>query len=247
MIYSMKQGEEQSVSLSTVWQSIAGRFDGQMSEISEDGCFIGSAGQEMLGEAISLNVHLPLGVWVTLHGVVISKQFPKGFRLRFTDLTAKNRKLITQVVAAHGDRQAQQTVTEDEKNNPAQIPQGSRRVLIADDEPMTLRMLTVIVEELGYTVVTAADGREAVAILEKDADFAAAMFDMNMPFLFGVDLISYMKTDDRLRRIPVGMVTSEQDPKVWNESFAAGAKMFLSKPFTPAQISMMLRLLTSKN
>ena len=73
------------------------------------------------------------------------------------------------------------------------------------------------------------------------------MFDMNMPHLLGMDLIHFMKTDDRLRDIPVGMITAEQDPKIWDDSVAAGAKVFLPKPFSPPQIQMMLRMLTSKN
>jgi len=60
-----------------------------------------------------------------------------------------------------------------------------------------------------------------------------------------MDLIHYMKTDQRLIHIPVGMVTTEQDPKIWNESVAAGAKVFLPKPFSPPQIQMMLRMLIS--
>lgn len=55
-----------------------------------------------------------------------------------------------------------------------------------------------------------------------------------------------MKTDARLGQIPIGMITAEQDPKIWDDSVSAGAKVFLSKPFTPPQIQMMLRMLVSK-
>ena len=76
--------------------------------------------------------------------------------------------------------------------------------------------------------------------------FSAAIFDMMMPHLQGLDLILYMKADERLRRIPVGMITAERDPKVWDDSVAAGACVFLPKPFTPPQVQMMLRMLASK-
>jgi CheY-like chemotaxis protein len=55
-----------------------------------------------------------------------------------------------------------------------------------------------------------------------------------------------MKTDSRLSRIPIGMITAEQDPKIWDESVAAGASVFLPKPFTPPQVQMMLRMLVTK-
>ncbi len=107
----------------------------------------------------------------------------------------------------------QQILREEIEVKPAiQNSPKSKRILVADDEAMTLRMLTVIIEEQGYEVVSAPDGREAFKILQHDADFCAAMFDMNMPHLFGMDLIHFMKTDDRLRDIPVGMITAEQDP-----------------------------------
>jgi CheY-like chemotaxis protein len=52
-----------------------------------------------------------------------------------------------------------------------------------------------------------------------------------------------MKGDERLRHIPVGMITAEQDPKIWDDSIAAGASVFLPKPFSPPQVTMMLRML----
>jgi CheY-like chemotaxis protein len=130
---------------------------------------------------------------------------------------------------------------------PSQVPVGRRRVLMADDDALTLRMLTAIVETEGYQVVSASDGREALKILQHDATFSAAIFDMSMPHLQGLDLILYMKGDKRLQRIPVGMITAERDPKVWDDSVAAGACVFLPKPFTPPQVQMMLRMLASKS
>jgi hypothetical protein len=42
------------------------------------------------------------------------------------------------------------------------------------------------------------------------------------------------------------MMTAEQDPKIWDDSVAAGACVFLPKPFMPPQMQMMLRMLASK-
>ena len=130
--------------------------------------------------------------------------------------------------------------------NTGQLSVGRRRVLIADDNALTLRMVTAIVETEGYQAVSAVDGREALRFLQQDAMFSAAIFDMTMPHLKGLDLILFMKADERLRRIPVGMITAERDPKIWDESVAAGACVFLPKPFMPAQVQMMLRMLASK-
>jgi len=240
--------EQVNVSLDVVWQGGAGKYDARMGEISLDGCFIESKGQEIIGETINFKVRLPTGIWVTLEGTVSAQEYPIGFEVRFTDLTTENRKLILEVVAAHGGRQAQQFLKDEpEKPFPVLNPQASRRILVADDEAMTLGMLTAIIEAQGYKVVSATDGREAFRILQQDSDFCAALFDMMMPHLLGMDLIHYMKTDARLSHIPVGMITAEQDPKIWNDSVAAGAKVFLPKPFSPPQIQMMLKILISQN
>jgi adenylate cyclase len=94
--------------------------------------------------------------------------------------------------------------------------------------------------------VPVSDGRQALRPLQQDPTFSAAIFDMMMPHLKGLDLILFMKADQRLQRIPVGMITAERDPKVWDDSIAAGACVFLPKPFTPPQVQMMLRMLASK-
>ena len=128
----------------------------------------------------------------------------------------------------------------------AQTPQTSRRILVADDDPAILRLVKAIVEKEGYEVVPAKDGREAYQILQRDADFLAGIFDVMMPHIQGPELVRYMRTEKRLMRIPVMMMTAEQNPKLSSDSFAAGAVVFLPKPFTTAQLQIMLRMLISK-
>ena len=128
----------------------------------------------------------------------------------------------------------------------AQNPQTSRRILVADDDPAILRLVTAIVEKEGYEVVPAKDGREAYQLLQKDSDFLAGIFDVMMPHIQGPELVRYMRTEKRLMRIPVMMMTAEQNPKLSSDSFAAGAVVFLPKPFTTAQLQIMLRMLISK-
>jgi CheY-like chemotaxis protein len=128
----------------------------------------------------------------------------------------------------------------------APTPQTSRRILVADDDPAILRLVTAIVEKEGYEVVPAKDGREAYHLLQKESDFLAGIFDVMMPHIQGPELVRYMRTEKRLMRIPVMMMTAEQNPKLSSDSFAAGAVVFLPKPFTTAQLQIMLRMLISK-
>lgn len=119
-------------------------------------------------------------------------------------------------------------------------------MLVADDDPAILRLVTAIVEKEGYKVVPARDGREAYKLLQEDSNFIAGIFDVMMPHIQGPELVRFMRTEKRLMKIPVMMMTAEQNPKLSSESFSAGAVVFLPKPFTTAQLQIMLRMLISK-
>jgi CheY-like chemotaxis protein len=123
----------------------------------------------------------------------------------------------------------------------------TQRILVADDDPVIRLLVTSIVKKEGYTPVVVEDGREAYRVLQSDADFGAAIFDMMMPHLEGMDVIRHMRTERRLMRIPVMLITSERDFGLLTESFAAGAAVFLPKPFTTGQLQLMLRMLLDKS
>ena len=120
---------------------------------------------------------------------------------------------------------------------------SSRRVLVADDDPVIRHLVSSQLRLSGYVPVEAPDGREAYKILQSDSDFRAAVIDLVLPYLEGIDLISYMRTEKRLRRIPAVMITAEKDLSWLSKSFSAGATLFLAKPFTPDQLQKTLQLL----
>ena len=117
------------------------------------------------------------------------------------------------------------------------------RVLVADDDPVMRHLLTTVVKQQKCEVVMASDGREAYRILQSDSKFRAAILDINMPFLEGLDLVHYMRSEKRLMKIPIMIITAEEDLKLMNDSFAAGATAFLSKPFTSDQLENAIRML----
>jgi CheY-like chemotaxis protein len=121
-----------------------------------------------------------------------------------------------------------------------------RRILVADDDPAILRLVATILEKENFQVVTARDGREAYKTLQADPDFTAAILDVVMPHITGPELVRFMKSEPRLANIPVMMMTAEQDPKLSSDSFSAGAVVFLPKPFTTAQLQIMLQMLIGK-
>jgi CheY-like chemotaxis protein len=120
------------------------------------------------------------------------------------------------------------------------------RILVADDDPAILRLIKAILEKEGFIVTTARDGKEAYKALQESTSITAAVFDVVMPHIAGPELVRYMRTEKRFMNIPVMMMTAEQDPKLSRDSFAAGAVVFLPKPFTTAQLQTMLRMLVGR-
>ncbi|MDQ3132152.1 MAG: response regulator [Acidobacteriota bacterium] len=121
------------------------------------------------------------------------------------------------------------------------------QVLVADDDPAILRLVKTIVEKEGYTVISARDGKEAYKLLQSGELFAAAIFDVVMPYIQGTELVKYMQSEKRLMKIPVIMMTAEQNSRLSSESFSAGAVAFLPKPFTSSQLQTMLRMFAQKS
>jgi len=124
-------------------------------------------------------------------------------------------------------------------NNGKAVP----RVLIADDDPVVRHWLTSILLSEGYEVVSISDGRDAYRVLQSDADFKGAVFDLAMPYLEGPDLIRYMRTEKRLMRIPVMLITAEERIAEFVKGLAAGATILLPKPFTRRRLQQTLRMM----
>jgi CheY-like chemotaxis protein len=119
-------------------------------------------------------------------------------------------------------------------------------VLVADDDPAIVWLVRTLVEGEGFNAVTAMDGKEAYRILKSDRRIIAAVVDIMMPYIQGTDLVRFMQSDERFKKIPVIMMTAEQSPKLPSKSFESGAVAFLPKPFTNVQFRTMLRTFATK-
>jgi CheY-like chemotaxis protein len=103
----------------------------------------------------------------------------------------------------------------------------AKRVLVADDEPLTAEMLALMLAFRGYEVVCAHDGREA---LERARETLPdlILLDVLMPGLEGLDVTRALRDDPELRDRPVVLFSSEDESEIrWRE---AGADLFLQKP-----------------
>lgn len=108
--------------------------------------------------------------------------------------------------------------------------------MIADDDAALTRLIATIVEGEGFVPATASDGKQAYNALKTGTRFAAAIIDINMPYIEGNDLVKFMSSDDRFKEIPVIVITGDRDPRASAKALASGAVGFLPKPFTNQQL-----------
>ncbi len=82
-------------------------------------------------------------------------------------------------------------------------------ILVVDDEVDIRESLQELFEDAGYQVVTAADGAEALALMEEREPPCVVILDLIMPGVNGNELYSIMRRDDRLAEVPVIVATSD--------------------------------------
>lgn len=238
-----RQHERTSTSLDVVLDASSGKLDARISDISVDGCFIDCIARVTVGETLRFKARLPLGHWIQLYGEVIHFIEGFGFGLRFTKLAEEDLILIEQVILSHEGKIAPRPAPDTSLPSSEDIPP---RVLIADDDPAICFLATRVAQSEGFAAANAKDGQEAFNLLRSGGPFDIVIFDMVMPHMDGMELVRFMRQDARLQHIPVGIMTAEQDPKLWNDSISAGAGIFLPKPFTSEQMRYMLRVMMSQ-
>jgi two-component system response regulator AtoC len=108
----------------------------------------------------------------------------------------------------------------------------TKRILIADDELNMRRVLEAILRRVGYEVVTAANGNEALAQMNRDINMVIT--DLKMPILDGMGLLRRLSAD--YPDVPVVMITAHGSVENAVEAVKLGAFDYLEKPFDQEQI-----------
>jgi len=116
------------------------------------------------------------------------------------------------------------------------------KILVVDDEPIVQRLLQHHLERAGHQMLTAANGLEAIEIANRDEPELIVM-DVMMAEMDGLTALRRLKKDDDTKAIPVIMITANPHNVTKQESEAAGAALFLTKPFSPNQLLSEIRRL----
>ncbi len=116
----------------------------------------------------------------------------------------------------------------------------SALVLVADHDPFNLRLLHEVCEAAGYTVITAADGPEVLAMVARQPP-DLVLLDVEMPALDGFEILRILKTDVDLANIPVVLVTSDDDDAARSRGIQLGAEDYISRPYRVFEIQQRVR------
>ncbi|HTP38313.1 MAG TPA: chemotaxis response regulator CheY [Steroidobacteraceae bacterium] len=106
------------------------------------------------------------------------------------------------------------------------------RFLVVDDFSTMRRIVKNLLQDLGFAnIAEADDGKTALPMLQ-NGNFDFVITDWNMPLMPGLDLLKAIRADERLKALPVLMVTAEAKREQIVEAAAAGVSGYVVKPFT---------------
>lgn len=112
------------------------------------------------------------------------------------------------------------------------------KILSVDDSGIIRKLIKSVADMLGYGFLEAANGQEAIEILASNYnDIALVILDWNMPVKDGFQTLLEIKEDPRFQRVPVMMATTESERSNIIRAIQAGARHYLTKPFTQEDLA----------
>ena len=107
----------------------------------------------------------------------------------------------------------------------------SKKIVVAEDEPILLRALNIELLTAGYEVLSATTGQAALEIIKKEKP-AAVLLDILMPELDGFGVLEAMQTDKEMKKIPVIILSNLGQQEGVKKGSALGAKDYFIKAST---------------
>jgi two-component system chemotaxis response regulator CheY len=112
----------------------------------------------------------------------------------------------------------------------------TRTILIVDDDASIRRLIATTLEDVaGYRLEEAADGEEAV-LRALDAEPEIVFLDIEMPRIDGIETCRRLRSEPRLADATIVMLTGDSGERAERSATAAGADLFLTKPFSPLHL-----------
>src|SRR5882724_5523311 len=120
-------------------------------------------------------------------------------------------------------------------------PEPRSIVLVVDDSPNTLRMLTDAIEGAGMTVLVALDGEQALSLIERITPDVILM-DAVMPGLDGFEICRRLKRHSALSHVPIIFMTGLSETEDIIKGLDAGGVDYVTKPIVPDELLARIRV-----
>jgi DNA-binding response OmpR family regulator len=117
------------------------------------------------------------------------------------------------------------------------------KILVAEDEPILLKTIEVRLKKDGHQIFLAEDGQQA---LEKITALSPDLIitDIMMPYASGLEIIAFVKKNTG-RKVPIIILSAMGQEDVILEAFQLGADDYITKPFSPNELSVRVKRLLS--
>jgi CheY-like chemotaxis protein len=109
------------------------------------------------------------------------------------------------------------------------------RILVVDDSPFMVRLVTYILESAGYETASAENGRIALEMIAEESP-DLVFLDTMMPEMDGLETLAAIRSNPRTRDLPVLMLTAKTQAGDYRVALDAGANGYLTKPFRQADV-----------
>jgi two-component system chemotaxis response regulator CheY len=111
----------------------------------------------------------------------------------------------------------------------------AKTILIVDDAQTVRHLTRFALSKGGYNIVEAEDGLQGLKALEKSA-VDLIITDLNMPNMNGLDMCRSIKSNERLKHIPIFMMTTESSQEMTLQGKEIGIMAWIVKPFVPEKL-----------
>ncbi|MCS6871970.1 MAG: response regulator [Anaerolineae bacterium] len=123
------------------------------------------------------------------------------------------------------------------------------KLLVVDDEPLTVEMLQMFLEINGYETVAVLDGESALLTVQVESP-DAVLLDLQLPDLSGIEVCRRLRTSPELSafaELPIIIITAHGNPEMRRRAFEAGANAYFTKPIRfPELLAELRRLLAAQ-
>ncbi|NNN19809.1 MAG: response regulator [Acidimicrobiaceae bacterium] len=110
------------------------------------------------------------------------------------------------------------------------------KILVADDDPDILELVSYKLTQSGYEVTTVTDGKAAIE-KAKEIHPDLVILDVMMPFHSGIEVTIEIRNDPDMTNTPIILLTAKSMEMDTERGFAAGATDYMTKPFSPRELA----------